>query len=415
MSRRCAYEALLAWENGSYFAEDLLARHSNALELSPPDRALAQEILYGVLRNLLILDLLIDELRSKGKLKLTAQCLVRIGLYQLLFTEIAEHAAINESVSLAKKHERGVVNAILRTAQRRKDELLQLVESAPLDERTSHPEFLVERWTEAFGQAATEQLCELNNQPPKVYGRVNGCHPDPRAVQEFIASLPPTSFQPEPFADFFELPSPFPKDAISQGLIYVQDPATLLSCRLLDPQPGECILDACAAPGGKTALLAQLLPSPDAATIIAADSVPDRIERLQQNLHRMRLAEQVACIQHDLLSGELPPGSEEGFDAILIDAPCSNTGVIRRRVDVRWRLQEWDFAQQAKKQLALIESAVKLLKPDGRIIYSTCSIDPEENEELIKRSGLTVEETVHSRPWETGYDGAFAARLTVGE
>ena len=404
-ARRCALESLTEWEDTSRYATDILEDQSRRMRLSPPDRGLAQDLLYGVIRHLYLLDELIDRFR-RGSIKGSTQNLLRLGLYQLFKSGIAEHAAVNETVSLARPHERSLVNAILRSAQRQKPELLAEIETWPLEDRYSHPDFLIRRWTEQYGPEATEALCRWNNEPPSVYARLNPLARDREALERVRSEVAP-SLLGEAYPDFFKVEGAPNADWLREGLIYVQDPSTSLACRLLDPKPGEVILDACAAPGGKTALLAALMENQG--TLFATDSSDSRLHAMRENLTRLAVAP-VEVHRVDWTS----PSATEGlpaFDAILLDAPCSNSGVMRRRVDVRWRIQERDFERQATQQLALLHSLAKALKPGGRIVYSTCSLDATENEQVVAASGLTVEKTVTSLPWRDGHDGAFAALM----
>lgn len=398
-ARRCANDALNEWENGSRFADEILGDLSKKRELSSADHGLACEIFYGTLRNLYLLDELIDRLRN-GKIKPFTQNLLRTGLYQLFKTGIAEHAAVNETVQIARKHEKNLVNAILRNAQRSRSELEKVIEELPLEDRFSHPEFFIERWTAQHGEEAAAALCEWNNTPPKVFARIQ----DEERFNRVRSSIEPSSFV-EGHPDFFEVDGQPDREWLDEGLIYIQDPSTSLACHLLDPQPGEDILDACAAPGGKTALLSKLMNGEG--TILAADLSEKRLEQLEENLKRLRVSNAV-CRQIDW---QEPPADLPKFDAILLDVPCSNTGVMRRRVDVRWRLQPYDFGRQTKVQAELLANAATHLKPGGRIVYSTCSIDREENEDIVEKSGFRIEKTVRSLPWQDGFDGAFACLL----
>lgn len=410
-ARACVLDALYEWESGSGYARDILDAMGTNCRLKPEDRALAKELLFGILRHLGFLDAIIGQLRSKGKLKPSARGLLRLGLYQIFKTQIADHAAVNETVSLANKHERGLVNGILRNAIRRRENLLAAASGWPLEDRVSHPRFLLDRWTAEFGAEATLALCEWNNQPPPIYARV--C--DESEFHERIGDLETgeksDGYRPvEGYPDFVRLPSGrVDSDLLDRGTIYIQDPSTSVACWLLAPEPGEIILDACAAPGGKTSMLSAM--SPEGTAIHATDSNPDRIRLLGENLKRLQI-EDVEVSRIDWAD----PGESElellpRFDAILLDVPCSNTGVMRRRVDVRWRLQPGDFTQLQELQLRILKNAATRLKPGGRIIYSTCSIDPGENLRLVESSGLAVEEVRETLPWRDGVDGAFAARL----
>jgi 16S rRNA (cytosine967-C5)-methyltransferase len=212
----------------------------------------------------------------------------------------------------------------------------------------------------------------------------------------------------ENFARLADIPS----EALAAGHCYIQDPSTAAPCLLLDPKPGERVLDACAAPGGKTAYLAELMKNEG--FILACDRDAGRIRTLQDNLGRLGVSI-AKCVQHDWANGSQPQ-NEEGFDRLLVDAPCSNTGVMRRRVDVRWRLTPKDFLRMQKEQLRILRTTIPLLKPGGTLVYGTCSIEPEENEEvlgLITREFpfLKLLEQVSLLPFRDGFDGAFAAKL----
>ncbi len=404
-ARRCALESLTEWEDTSRYATDILEDQARRLRLSPPDRGLAQDLLYGVIRNLYLLDELIDRFR-RGSIKGSTQNLLRLGLYQLFKSGIAEHAAVNETVGLARNHERSLVNAILRSAQRLKPELLAEIETWSLEDRYSHPDFLIRRWTAQYGNEVTEALCRWNNEPPAVYARLNWLSRDREALDRVRSEIEPQLLG-DAYPDFFKVDGAPNSDWLREGLIYIQDPSTSLACRLLDPQPGEAILDACAAPGGKTALLAALMEN--RGNLHATDSSLGRIKAMRENFERLAVAP-VEVLRVDWTS----PSALDGlpaYDAILLDAPCSNSGVMRRRVDVRWRLQERDFERQAAQQLTLLKSLARALKPGGRLVYSTCSLDATENEGVVAASGLTVEKTIMSLPWRDGHDGAFAALL----
>lgn len=405
-ARRIALDSLNEWEDTSRFAPDILEDISRRKGISSSDRALAQEILYGTIRNLFLLDTWIDELRH-GNLKSQTRNVLRIGLYQLLLSGIAEHAAVNETVNLSRSHERKLVNAILRTAQRKREELLRARDAMSPEDRYSHPDFLIQRWTDQFGEEAAIDYCRWNNQPPHVYARLNELHPDATLLLQTREEIG-DAWIGDAFPGFFQVEGPIRHDWLESGLIYIQDPSTSLAPRLLAPQPGETVLDACAAPGGKTAMLAQLMGNQG--KILATDNSPERIQQLKENLARLHVSNsEIRCLDWT----QCPEEDTEKFDAILLDVPCSNTGVVRRRVDVRWRLHPWEFEQQAKIQRNLLASARNVVKPGGRIVYSTCSIDSEENRKIVESSGLRLEKVEECLPWRDGYDGAFAALLRL--
>src|SRR5213596_156615 len=408
-ARQIALTALRLWREEKRFADSIISELLAETVLKPSDRAFALELFYGVLRNLTLLDFWIRRLRA-SRVESDLRDILRLGLYQLLFLETAEHAAVHETVSLASKKQRTIINAMLRAATRRRSELLPRAEAQPLFIRTSHPQFLVERWQQHFGAEHAQELCEWNNLPAPVYARINLLRID---RTEFLRTYPksrPVSDNPN-FVEVGLLSS----NALERGHCYIQDPSTTAACHFLDPKPGERILDACAAPGGKTGYIAQLMEN--LGMIVACDRDPERLETMKGNLARLDAAI-VHILRHSWTDGQLPVEIETlaPFDRILVDAPCSNTGVIRRRVDVRWRLTSADFARMQERQITIVRAVLPLLKPGGVIVYSTCSLEPEENEEVVRRilkssTALRLAEEMRSLPFRDGFDGAFAAKI----
>jgi 16S rRNA (cytosine967-C5)-methyltransferase len=410
-SRAVALAALEEWRNGHRFADAILGERLRASRLDGADRGFATELFYGVLRNLNLLDFWIGELRS-SHLDHDSRDLLRLGLYQLFLLQTPEHAAIYETVELAGRRNRALINGVLRSAARAKAELLQKAGAQELTVRKSHPQFLIDRWMKHFGTPETETLCEWNNRPAAIYARINQLR---ISVVDFLSQVGSARCagrtpQPGVPANFVRL-NDVPSEALAAGHCYIQDPSTALACSVLDPQPGERILDACAAPGGKTGYIAELMKNDG--LILACDRDQSRVEILRGNLEGLGV-KIARTIRHDwaqeTLSGETP------FDRILIDAPCSNTGVMRRRVDVRWRLTPDDFARMAAAQLRIVRTVVPLLKPGGVLVYSTCSMEPEENEEiaeliLAEFSFLKLIEEKSVLPFREGFDGAYAAKL----
>jgi 16S rRNA (cytosine967-C5)-methyltransferase len=410
-ARRLALIALEQWQAEIARSDAIISRLLVDAPIGVADRGFAFELFYGVLRNLSLLDFWIGCLRP-AKVDAEVRDILRLGLYQLLFLGTAQYAAVDESVALARPKARGVINAVLRTAVRQREELHCRAGDQPLSVRESHPEFLITRWQKYFGAAATLGLCRWNNQPAPIYGRINELVIDP---DQFLHRYP-QSEPCEQWSGFVQFQSP-PIDALSRGHCYVQDPSTRLACRLLDPHPGEKILDACAAPGGKTAYLAQLMQGRGA--IFACDRDPKRIDVLRDNVTRMQ-ATIVQVFQHDWQHELIPAGLQAAapFDRILLDAPCTNTGVMRRRIDVRWRLEPDEFLRMQRLQLEIARGVLRLLKPGGVLVYSTCSLEPEENEGVVNRlinelPDTNPLQTVASLPFRDRCDGAFAAKITV--
>jgi len=407
-ARRVALAALKTWRKKSEFADAIISHLLSKTVLGSADRAFAIELFCGVLRNLKLLDFWISKLRD-ARIDVDLRDVLRLGLYQLFIARTPEHAAVYETVEVAPKRQRSIVNGILRSAARRRRELQDNANSQALDIRFSHPKFLIDRWKAQFREEATNALCDWNNRPPPIYARINQLKIDRQTFLERYRDARSLS----DVSNFVELSSPI--EALKQGDCYVQDPSTAIPCELLQPKPGEKILDACAAPGGKTGYLAELMDNKG--LIMACDHDPDRLRLVEENLARLTL--RIAkVVRHDWTKARIPDEirREAPFDRILIDAPCSNTGVMRRRVDVRWRLKPGDFVRMQTRQIEIVRAVVPLLKPDGVFVYSTCSLEHEENEGAVKRllatmSILELAEEQHSLPFRDNFDGAFAARL----
>jgi 16S rRNA (cytosine967-C5)-methyltransferase len=407
-ARQLALAALTEWRRGAAFADAIMQRLLGPSELAPSDRGFANELFYGVLRNLTLLDFWIGLLRS-GRLDTNTRDILRLGLYQIAFLKTPAHAAVFETVELAPKRARGLTNGILRSATRQLQELHAAAGQEPVHVRFSHPAFLVQKWREQFGEEGALELCSWNNRPAPVYVRIN----ELKITREDFLHANPGSFSlpgDGRFASAVDL-----RKAMENGSGYAQDPSTAMACDVLGARPDHLVLDACAAPGGKTSLVAQMMSN--RGTLVAVDRAPDRVELLRNNLQRLGVTN-TRVLQHDWREKNVPAElAEVRFDRILIDAPCSNTGVMRRRVDVRWRLKPDDFARMPNEQFAIVRNVLPLLAPGGVLVYSTCSIEPEENEQLVARITsafpfLKVTETKSLLPFRDNFDGAFAAQLT---
>lgn len=370
--RLLAWQVLGKWSPDGEFAEELISRAAERHALSRPNRALLQAIVLGVLRNVSLLDLWIDHMRGGGALDHATRRWLRIGLVQCLIIGLPDHAAVNETVALAGRS-RNLVNALLRRALRSREELERLRRDAPPHIRYSLPEFLMQRWIARFGGEAAARLGGWCNQPAPVTVRVN------RLMTDRLTE--PGCSPPEKYPGFLVC-GDLPRRDLAAGRCYAQDPSTSLAPLLLAPEPDHDVLDACAAPGGKAAILAELAGNSGRLTV--ADRSPDRVARLRSNLQRMGVRT-AAVVVHDWESGgPLPDNVPAEFDRILLDAPCSNTGVLRRRVDVRWRLNPGFLGSIVDRQRILLRSLLPRLKPGGRLVYSTCSIEDEENAGVVR-------------------------------
>ena len=398
----------MEWEKGTTFSDEILHGLLERHPLQPSERGLLTELFYGVLRHLRQLDFLIAQLRE-GALDERTRNLLRAGLYQIFHLRVPAHAAVNETVSMAGPT-RGLVNAVLRRALREQEGLSQRLAAQPLAVRESHPDFLVDRWTTQFGAESAEALCRLNNTPSENFFRVNTL----KTSLERLLELQPDAFVQDAARGVLKLRR-IPAEWLDSGWGYVQDPSTLLAPDLLDPQPGERVLDACAAPGGKSTYLAQKMGG--RGRVMACDLYDSRIRRLKENVARLgTISVRVHLLDFLLVPEAGSPLLEAPFDRILLDVPCSNTGVIRRRVDVRWRLTEEDFLRMPVQQFALVRRAVPLLKAGGVLVYSTCSLEHEENAAVVEQIArelpeLALEEVRTSLPFRDAVDGSFAARF----
>jgi 16S rRNA (cytosine967-C5)-methyltransferase len=406
-ARALALAALREWQKGERFADTIVGERLAGSRLSAADRAFALELFYGVLRNLTLLDFWIGRLRE-GKLDTRTRDLARLGLYQLFLLRTPPHAALHATVALALARQRGLINALLRSAQRREGELTAVAKIQPASVRFSQPPFLLERWCNSFGETAAGFLAEWNNQPPPLYARINRLKIEPEEFHRLYPNRPLVNAR-----DFVEFDS-LPQEALGRGYCYMQDPGTATASQLLAPEEGETVLDACAAPGGKTALLAQMMKN--RGIIVACDRDLERLARTTDNLQRLGV-DIVQTARSDWTQSAPPIVQKRApFDRILADVPCSNTGVMRRRVDVRWRLRSDDFKRLPLQQLRILRALIPLLKQGGTLVYSTCSLEAEENEYLVEallrhfpQMRLTKQTSV--TPFQDGFDGAFAAQL----
>jgi len=404
--RRIALDALAEWDKGHLYAESIVHNMAQKHQLKKEDRNMLNSIIMHTIRNARTLDAWISRFRD-GAVDDTTRHVLRIGLCQLHIMGVSEHAAVNETVNSCRKGIRGLINAVLRESIRQKDSLYE--EMKDLGVRYSHPDWLVDRWLQKHGREQTEALLKWNQETAPTIFRLNPLKTDSHQIlsdEEHIFSSIPEH------PDFYISQGLPPKAWLDDGLIYIQDPVTSESVNMLAPLPGEMVLDTCAAPGGKANQMAAHMQN--SGTIICTDSNAKRLPRLLDNLSRLG----VSIAQTDTWDWTEPAPKKwhEQFDAILLDVPCSNTGVLRRRVDARWRLSAEQITDLTFIQVAIIKNASACLKPGGRMVYSTCSIDDEENTLLIQRilkedPSLELKKEKQVYPFSHGTDGAYAALL----
>lgn len=452
-ARQVALLALTEWESGDQKIDFVLERELASAGLDARDTALAQNLTYGVLRWKGQLDWILDQYVKGGlrSLPVPIRNALRLGLYQIDHLDrIPARAAVNESVNLAKRYGHrgtaGLVNAVLRTILTSLRPDFPDINEDPVGHVStvySHPPVLVERWIDRYGLDMTMVFCEYNNAVPRLVARANGLMCTPEAL---IAALRAEGRETRPgryFDECVEILGGGDVTALKcfrEGLMQVQDESTLAAVRLLDPRPGEDIIDMCAAPGGKTTYIAERMAGEG--RVRAFEISKRRAEMLSSNLARLGIRNcEVVC-------GDATAQTTDPVDGILVDAPCTGTGTLGRRIDARWKFdlrarerfrQDIEalerihprqiFAHHTVRQLKLLLEAADLVKENGRIVYSTCSMEPEENELVVarfldKRPDFAIEEPapyvpgmfadgpyVRILPQKHAIDGAFAARL----
>lgn len=413
-ARRAAFDILRRVADGA-FSSVLLA--SEEPKLKAPDRALTHELVLGVLRWQLWLDKIVEQFskRSVDDLDLPVRIALRLALYQLRFlSRIPASAAVNESVNLVHtarlSSAAAFVNAVLRRAIREGDYDPASSVKEPLEKLaigTSHPAWLIDRWVTAFGLEEVESFARANNQVPPTAFRVVHTRANPENVLQQLTAAGANVEGSTITEHGFRISggSAVLRDLSAEGQVYLQDEASQLVAQTLAPRPSERVLDLCAAPGGKTTLFADLVN--DNAMIVAADRSATRMSTITTTaaLHQLRSIKSVL-----LDAGEKLPFAAASFDRVLVDAPCSGTGTLRRNPEIRWRLSPDDIPDFAAKQKQFLHNAAEVVKPGGRLVYSTCSVEPEENEQVIEHflssnPQFTQQKTLRTWPHREGSDG----------
>ncbi len=389
--RDLALQALVDIEINSAYANRSLNFLFNKYNPDEREKGLATEIVYGTLRSLILVDYLLNQLLRKelSSLHPVIRNILRSAIYQLISTPEQGYAVVNEAVRLAKKRKlaglSGLVNAVLRSYLRKKNQLiLPEFNQEPIEHMVivhSHPRWLVERWVHRWGIEDTHQLVEANNSVAPFTIRTNTLilsreelltQLASAGIEAHLSSLVPEAIKINEARELNNTPF------FSAGYYYIQDESSMLVSHLLSPRPGELIADLCAAPGGKTTHLAQLMKN--TGQIYALDEYPHKTALIRENADRLRIN-----IIRPLTADSRLWRPEKLFDGILLDAPCTGTGVLRRRPDIRWHRKPEDIKNLAVLQSELLDHAASLIKPGGRLVYSTCSLESEENEEQIKR------------------------------
>ena len=434
--RGLAVKILNRVERTDAYLEKLLDNELKTAELNGPDKALLYEIVHGVTRWQGRLDWILNGF-YKGQFSKAIPNLkngLRVALYQILFLDrIPDHAAVNEAVEFVKKLQgqkpADLTNAILRNIIRSKNAIRYPDPNEDilgyLSAYYSHPAWMVKRYLDRFGRAETEKLLNANNEKPYLTLRVNAIK---TTIQDFKSLLEQVNLKYRPgkfleeFVQLQNLTNITAWDYYTKGYFNIQDESAGLAVRLLDVEPGMNVLDMCAAPGGKTAYLGSLMKN--TGKIIAIDRYDGRLKLVRKNNERLGLTI-VDTIESDALEFESEP-----FDRVLADVPCSGTGTLSKKPDIKWKKDIFDLRRMSDMQFKLLSKAATLVKKDGVVVYSTCSIEPEENFEIVKKfleshpnfkfesakskvSDNLVDENgcIQTYPHKHLMDGAFAAKL----
>lgn len=397
--RSLALQTLLAVEREICFADEAFARFAARAKLSHEDQALAFELVYGVLRHRATLDWQLNAVASRplDRLPAVVAAILRLGAYQMRYLDrIPVSAAVNESVKLAKgikgRDWRGVVNGILRNLDRTEIEWPDVAHNPVngLSVTYSCPHWLTQRWIDRWGLGTAEAMCRHALTIPPLTLRTNTLRCSREQLETRLGeegyTVSRTSVSPEGL--ILEKCGPLQAlPVLQEGWCYVEDEAAQLVPLLLDIKPGQRVLDACAAPGGKCSHIAALMQNNG--EIVAADPEPRRLERLESNLRTLG----ITCVETVEISGEVSltapalhnTWGRTAFDRILVDAPCSGLGVLRRHPEAKWQKTSAQLDWHGKRQSGILERAASYLRTGGVLVYSACSTEPEETTQVVSR------------------------------
>jgi 16S rRNA (cytosine967-C5)-methyltransferase len=392
--RQIALEILLKSDIGNERAHDVLHKTIRNHDLAENDRSFLTDLVYGTIRWRGSLDYIITQFippKKARKLESEILMILHLGLYQLFFMDkVPDYAAVNESVEIAKKYGNvgasGLVNAVLRRAIREKNikypDLKNPIKH--ISAKYSHPEWMVKRWLERFGVEETVNLCLANNARPSLFIRANKLKATRTQLLESLEkdgiSASISNNIPESI-EITELNMPIDHlQSYKQGWFQVQDESSMLIALMLDPKPEETIIDACSAPGGKSTHIAEIMQNKG--KILSVDIDAQRLDLLKENCVRLGI-DIVETITADARNiGEY---INEKADRILVDAPCSGLGVLRRRVEAKWRRTQEQILEFSELQYEILESVSNHVEPNGILVYCTCTIEPEENQQVVER------------------------------
>lgn len=434
--RGTAVKVLNRVERTDAYLDKLLDTELRSGDLPDVDKGLLTELVHGVLRWQNKLDWVLNGFShgNFAKSEINVKNALRVGLYQILFLDrVPQAAAVNEAVEFIKRirgeKPAGLVNAVLRNIIRNRDGIRYPDPAQDpvqyLSVVGSHPHWMVKRWCARFGADETEKLLLANNERPHLSLRINKLKNEPASFLRSL-QLQQIAFQPSKYLDYFVSVKTFPRigqnELFKSGMFTIQDESAALPCLLLDAKPSDRVLDMCAAPGGKTTHLAEQMKNQG--EIIAVDKYEVKLTFIKSACERLGLRN-VKLLVADSATIECEP-----FDKVLLDAPCTGLGVLTKKPDLKWKRDITNVLKLSQMQRELLENAARLLKPGGVLVYSTCTTEPEENQDVVKRfltqhpdfhlehaaqfvnKNLTNEEGfIETFPHKHGIDGSFAARL----
>lgn len=434
--RGTAVKILNRVERTDAYFDKLLDAELRAKDISDSDKALLAEIVHGVMRWHGRLDWILNGFFHGNfvKSETNVKNALRVALFQILFLDrIPHYAAVNEAVEFIKRirgeKQANLVNAVLRNIIRNIEGIRYPDPNEDLVQYLaiyySHPVWIVKRWLARFGREDTEKLLEANNHIPELTLRINKLKTDP---VQFLSMLDEHQipYEGSAFFDYFikvrSLAGLSQMDLFRMGYFSIQDESAALPCILLSPRPGDRVIDMCAAPGGKTAHIGEIMKNEG--EIIAVDKYESKLHLIQSTCERLGI-HNVTYMAADSSELDIAPA-----DKVLVDAPCSGLGVLRKKPDIKWKREVEDIYRLTKLQLALLENAHRLLKPGGVLVYSTCTTEPEENAQLVhqflsthpeyriddasaylNKSLVTSEGFVETFPHRHHIDGSYAVRL----
>ncbi|MEK3974476.1 16S rRNA (cytosine(967)-C(5))-methyltransferase RsmB [Psychrobacillus sp. FSL K6-1267] len=386
--RDAALTILMAVEKQQAYSNLLLHQTIEKYNIEPKDRALLTELTYGTLQHKMTLDYYLKPF-IKGKLDDWVRQLLRLSLYQIHYlSRIPDHAAVNEAVNIAKRRGHkgisGVVNGILRSILREgvssTESIVDDVERLSIE--TSHPLWMVKRFISEYGFETTKKMLEENNEPPVTTLRVNLFKRTVEQVMHLMTQEGYVVAQSEVIPECIYLfnGQAAKTTAFQKGFVTIQDESSMIPAYALQPEPGMIVLDMCSAPGGKTTHIAEKMKN--TGKLVAMDIHQHKLKLVKENAERLGFSFIETVEKDGRKASELFP--EQTFDRILVDAPCSGLGVMKRKPDIKYTKNEKDFDSLKPIQLKLLDEAYKLLKPNGLMVYSTCTVDKEENEGTAK-------------------------------